>query len=72
LTHFLKCKIVLPPLETILVILNKLGYLERLVKLAKKCKDEEVQHVVQVPIIATPLVIKRVCINKTIGAKLCT
>jgi hypothetical protein len=54
-----------------LAIISKLGYLEGLVKLAKKCK-EEVQHVVQVPTIATPLVIRRICVNKTIGAKLCT
>jgi hypothetical protein len=55
-----------------LAILNKWGYLEGFGKLAKKCKDEEVQHVGQVPTIATPLVIRRICVNKTIGAKLCT
>jgi len=42
LTHFLKGKISFTPLETNLTISNELKYLERLVKLARKRKDEEV------------------------------
>jgi hypothetical protein len=41
LSHFIKGKIYLIPMETILVILEELEYLEGLVKLAKKRKDVE-------------------------------
>jgi hypothetical protein len=41
LTHFLKGKISLILLETITIVLGELEYLEGLVKLAKKLKDEE-------------------------------
>lgn len=41
LTHFLKGKISLILLETITIVLGELEYLEGLVKLAKRLKDEE-------------------------------
>jgi len=41
LTHFLKGKISLTLLETITIVLGELEYLEGLVKLAKRLKDEE-------------------------------
>jgi hypothetical protein len=41
MTHFIKSKISLTPMETILAILGKLEYLERLVKLARRRKNEE-------------------------------
>ncbi len=41
LTHFIKGKISLTPMETILTILGELEYLEGLVKLAKRQKNEE-------------------------------
>jgi hypothetical protein len=40
-THFLKGKISFMPFETILIILSELEYLEGLVKLARRRKDEE-------------------------------
>jgi hypothetical protein len=43
LTHFLKCKIAFMPFETILTIPRELEYLEGLLKLAKKHKDEKTQ-----------------------------
>lgn len=41
LTHFLKGKISLTLLETIIIVLGELEYLEGLVKLAKRLKDEK-------------------------------
>jgi len=41
LTHLLKGKIKFIPLKTIMIILNELEYFKSLVKLAKKCKNEE-------------------------------
>jgi hypothetical protein len=42
LSHFIKWKIFLTPMETILIIRRKLKYFEGLVKLAKRKKDVEV------------------------------
>ncbi len=39
ISHFIKGKIVLTPMETIFIILRELEYLERLVKLARRRKD---------------------------------
>jgi hypothetical protein len=41
LIHFIKGKISFTPVEAILTILGELEYLESLVKLAKKQKNEE-------------------------------
>ncbi len=43
LTHVIKGKISLSPMETILSIPNELKYLECLVKLARKKRDENVK-----------------------------
>jgi hypothetical protein len=43
LTHFIKGKISLSPMETILSILGKFEYLESLVKLTRKKRDESVK-----------------------------
>ncbi len=40
-SHFIKGKISLIPMETILIILGKLEYLEGLVKLARRGKNAE-------------------------------
>ncbi len=45
LTHFIKGKISLSPMETILTILGELESLESLVKLAKKKKDEDLKSI---------------------------
>jgi hypothetical protein len=39
LSHFIKGKISLTPMETILIIPRELGYLEGLVKLTRRIKD---------------------------------
>jgi hypothetical protein len=41
LTHFINGKISLTPMETILTIPGELEYVEGLVKLARRCKNEE-------------------------------
>ncbi len=41
LSHFIKGKISLTPMETILIILRELEYVEGLVKLARRRKDAE-------------------------------
>jgi len=51
-------------METILVILGKLGYLEGLVKLARRRKDAEGQRN-QVAIVHSTPTIRRVSVNKT-------
>jgi len=44
ISHFIKGKIFLTPMETILTIPRKLEYLEGLVKLARRKKDAEGQR----------------------------
>jgi hypothetical protein len=41
ISHFLKGKVSLSPMEKILIILKELEYLESLGKLARRCKNEE-------------------------------
>lgn len=48
LTRFFQCKNSLSPLETILTIPGELEYLEGLVKLARKWKDEKTQQVMYI------------------------
>jgi len=64
LSHFIKGKIFLFPMETILVIQGELEYLEGLVKLARKRKDVEGQRN-QVATVHSTLAIQRVSVNKT-------
>jgi hypothetical protein len=64
LFHFIKGKIFLTPMETILIILGKLEYLEGLVKLVRKRKDVEGQKN-QIVVIYSTLAIMRFSINKT-------
>jgi hypothetical protein len=58
LTHFLKGKISFTPFETILIIPGELEYLEGLVKLAKRWKDEKTQQVIHVSVVTTIPTIK--------------
>jgi hypothetical protein len=64
LFHFIKGKIFLTPMETILIILRKLEYLEGLIKLARRTKNVERQRSQIAMIHSTPS-IKRVSVNKT-------
>lgn len=52
------------PMETILIMLSELEYLEGLVKLARKRRDVEASQS-QVDVIIFTNSIKKVCINKT-------
>lgn len=64
LTHFLKGKISFTPLETILIVLGEFKYLEVLVKLAKRHKDEKIQQVTHIVVILIIPTIKWVNINR--------
>ncbi len=67
-TNFIKGKILLSPMETILSILGKFEYLESLVKLTRKMKDESVKtiNLVKLDEIAT---IRHIYINKSHKSK---
>jgi hypothetical protein len=64
LFHFIKGKTSLTPMETILIILGKLEYLEGLVKLVRRRKNAEGQRNQVTAIHSTPI-IKKVSVNKT-------
>jgi len=68
LSHFIKGKITLTPMENILIIPRKLEYLEGSVKLARRRKDVEGQRNQVVVIHSTPA-IRRVNVNKTHRSK---
>jgi len=68
LSHFIKGKIALTPMETILIIPGKLEYLKGLVKLARRKKDVEGQRNQVTTIHSTPA-IRRVNVNKTHRSK---
>jgi hypothetical protein len=63
-THFLKGKISFTLLETLLTILGELEYLEGLVELAIRCKDEEIQQVIHIVVVPVVPTIKRMNINR--------
>jgi hypothetical protein len=63
LSHFIKGKISLTPMETIFTIPGEQEYLEGLVKLARRRKDVEGQRSQIVAIHSTPA-IRRVSVNK--------
>lgn len=69
LTHFFKCKISLSLFETILIIPGELEYLEGLVKLAKRRKDEKTQQVTHISLVDAIPAIKKVCVNKNHKSK---
>jgi hypothetical protein len=64
LSHFIKGKISLSPMETILMIPGELEHLKSLVKLAKRKKDLEVTEN-QVSMVSTTPLLRKICINKT-------
>ncbi len=68
LSHFIKGKISLTPMETILMIPGELEHLESLVKLARRKKDAEVVND-QVSMVSTAPTLRRICINKTHRSK---
>jgi predicted aspartyl protease len=68
LSHFIKGKVSLSPMETILLIPGELEHLESLVKLARRRRDSEVNEN-QVSMVSTDPTLRRICINKTQQSK---
>jgi hypothetical protein len=68
LSHFIKGKISLSPMETVLMIPRELEHLESLVKLARRKKDAETMTD-QVSIVSPVPTIRRICVNKTNKSK---
>jgi hypothetical protein len=68
LSHFIKGRISLSPMETILLIPRELEHLESLVKLARQRKDTDV-HENQVSMVSAAPTLRRVCVNKTHRSK---
>ncbi len=64
LAHFIKGKVYLTPMETILIILGDLEYLECLVKLVRR-KKEAKNHSNQIAIVHQTPTIRRLGINRT-------
>jgi len=64
LSHFIKGKVSLTPMETIFIIPRELEYLKGLVKLARKRKDVENHNHQMATIHQTPA-IKKVSVNRT-------
>jgi hypothetical protein len=68
LAHFIKGKVSLSPMETILMIPGELGHLESLVKLARRKRDSEVIEN-QVSVVSAVLALRKIYINKTHRSK---
>jgi len=68
LSHFIKGKISLSPVETILMIPGELEHLENLVRLARRKKESKATEN-QVSMVSAAPTLKRICINKTHRSK---
>jgi len=68
LSHFIKGKIPLSPMETILMILGELEHLESLVKLARRKRDSKTIEN-QVSVVSTLPSLRKICVNKTHRSK---
>jgi predicted aspartyl protease len=68
LSHFIKGKISLSPMETILMIPRELEHLESLVKLARRKRDSETTENQVSMVSATPS-LRKICVNKTHRSK---
>jgi hypothetical protein len=68
LSHFIKGKISLTPMETMMMIPGELEQLENLVKVARRKKDAEIVSN-QVSMVSAAPTLRRICINKTHRSK---
>jgi hypothetical protein len=68
LSHFIKGKISLSPMETILMIPGELEHLESLVKLARRRRDSEANEN-QLSMVSIVPTLRQICINKTHRSK---
>jgi predicted aspartyl protease len=64
LSHFIKRKISLTPMEIVMMIPGELEQLENLVKVARRKKDAEIANN-QVSMVFVAPTLRRICINKT-------
>jgi hypothetical protein len=68
LSYFIKGKIPLSPMETILMIPGELEHLENLVKLARRKRDSETTKNQVLVVFALPS-LRKICVNKTHRSK---
>ncbi len=68
LSHFIKGKISLTPMETVMMIPGELEQLENLVKVARRKKDAETEGA-QVSMVSAVPAIRRICVNRTHRSK---
>jgi hypothetical protein len=68
LSHFIKGKISLSPMETVLMIPGELEHLESLVKLARRKRDSETTENQVSVVFATPS-LRKICVSKTHRSK---
>jgi len=68
LSHFIKGKVSLTPMETVMMIPGELEHLENLVKVARKKKDAEAASN-QISMVSAAPTFRRLCINKTHRSK---
>jgi predicted aspartyl protease len=64
LSHFIKGKISLTPMETVMMIPGELEQLENLVKVARRKKDAELEST-QVSMVSPMPTMRRICVSKT-------
>ncbi len=64
LSHFIKGKISLSPMETVLMIPGELEHLESLVKLARRKRDSETTEN-QVSVVSATPSLRKICVSKT-------
>ncbi len=68
LSHFVKGKVSLSPMETVLMIPGELEHLENLVKLARRKRDSETTENQASVVFASPS-IRKICVSKTHRSK---
>ncbi len=68
LSHFIKGKITLSPMETILMIPGELEHLKSLVKLARRKRDSETTEN-QISVVSALPSLRKICVNKTHWSK---
>jgi predicted aspartyl protease len=68
LSHFIKGKIALSPMETVLMIPGELEHLENLVKLARRKRDAETTEN-QVSVVFASPSLRKICVSKTHRSK---
>jgi len=63
LSHFIKGKVSLSPMETVLMIPGELEHLENLVKLARRKRDSETTEI-QASVVSASPSIRKICVSK--------